>query len=236
MLVFVYGGGLTSGSRNLPPPAELAYGNLGTYFSQRGFVTVIPDYRLSPDVKYPVAAQDVRDAIEWIVDHPENLSFAGGTADVESLYVMGHSAGCVNVVTALLSPEVHSPSLQSKIKGVVLFSGAHVHDSAEVNTWQPDVVRDYYGGAEEIQKKLPLGLLQNASDEMVRALPRILVGTAEWDPPSFLAASNILSDALAVRSVSHEHFVAKGHNHISVNFALGAGECEDWAREVIDWI
>jgi hypothetical protein len=33
-----------------------------------------------------------------------------------------------------------------------------------------------------------------------------------------------------------ERIVAKGHNHLSYNWALGTGEGEEWAEEVVKWI
>ena len=48
VLFWVYGGGLTSGDRKLPPPNDLTYGNLGVFFAQRGYVLSFPPLPSSP--------------------------------------------------------------------------------------------------------------------------------------------------------------------------------------------
>lgn len=203
------------------------------YFSQQGIVTVVPDYRLSPEVKHPEAARDVRDAVEWVLDNPHCLRLGVVQPEVDSIYVMGHSAGACNVFTMLTHPELKSDVLQSKIAGIVLLSGAYTYDSTNLPIILPAVVKDYYGGEEVIPAKLPLALL-NSFD--VSSLPRILLGVSERDPPSFLTVSKIFEDALSSLKVPHDTFIAKGHNHISVNYCLGTGEGEEWAAEVVSWI
>ncbi|PBK87791.1 hypothetical protein ARMGADRAFT_1121378 [Armillaria gallica] len=46
ILVFSYGGGFYMGGRTLPAPADIIYHNLGSFFATRGFVAIVPDYRL----------------------------------------------------------------------------------------------------------------------------------------------------------------------------------------------
>ncbi|KAG7447080.1 uncharacterized protein BT62DRAFT_893820, partial [Guyanagaster necrorhizus] len=68
ILVFLYGGGFNTGARTLPAPASIIYHNLGS-FTTRGFITVVPDYRLADSrVQFP----GERDAMQWVMD---NLSF-----------------------------------------------------------------------------------------------------------------------------------------------------------------
>ncbi|KAK0229444.1 hypothetical protein EDD85DRAFT_939754 [Armillaria nabsnona] len=66
--------------------------NLGSFFATRGFVTVVPDYRIvDSSAQFPGAAQDVRDAMQWIVD---NFPFPDSV-----IFVLGHSAGAMNMFT-----------------------------------------------------------------------------------------------------------------------------------------
>ncbi|KAK0234589.1 Alpha/Beta hydrolase protein [Armillaria nabsnona] len=235
ILFFCYGGGFNTGARVLPPPADLSYGNLGSYFADQGFITIIPDYRLVPDVQHPGAAQDVRDAMQWVVDNPEKLAFGGVTEpDLDALFVMGHSAGAMNVFTILITPELYSATLHPKIKGAVLFAGAYTFE--ETPSFMTAAVEQYYGGFEHQKEKLPLGLLQAASDEKIASLPRLLLGIAERDPESLVNASKNFQLALEARGLTYDKFVAAGHNHISVTFALSTGQGEEWASDVVKWI
>ncbi|KAK0434533.1 alpha/beta-hydrolase [Desarmillaria tabescens] len=247
LLFFSYGGGFDTGARALPPPADLVYANLGSYFSSQGFITIIPDYRLVPSVQHPGAAQDVRDAMQWAIDNPENLAFGGATEpDLDALFVMGHSAGAMNVFTILITPELYSATLHPRIKGAVLFAGAYTFE--EMPGFMTVAVEQYYGPASVEQvnghehkgkhqrEKLPLGLLQAATEEKITSLPRLLLGIAERDPDSLIDASKNFQLALEARGLTYDKFVAAGHNHISVNFAVGTGQGEEWAEDVVKWI
>lgn len=81
VVVFFYGGSWQFGERTDYPFA-------GITLAENGFVTVIPDYRKYPEVRFPDFVEDGADAIAWV---RENISAYGG--DPERIHVMGHSAG-----------------------------------------------------------------------------------------------------------------------------------------------
>lgn len=80
-IVFFYGGGWEEGERG-------GYCFLGSALAARGFVTVIPDYRIFPEVRFPAFVEDGAEALRWVTDNIEKF---GG--DHRRLVVMGHSAG-----------------------------------------------------------------------------------------------------------------------------------------------
>ena len=47
LVVFVYGGAWRGGSKDY-------YTYIGKYFAEKGYATLIPDYRLYPEVQFPV--------------------------------------------------------------------------------------------------------------------------------------------------------------------------------------
>ena len=53
VVVFRYGGGWKSGARN-------DYRFAAEAFAARGYVTVVPDYRLYPQVRFPAFVEDAR--------------------------------------------------------------------------------------------------------------------------------------------------------------------------------
>ena len=81
VVVFFYGGSWQWGERTDYPFA-------GITLAEEGFVTVIPDYRKFPEVRFPGFIEDGAQAIAWVRD---NISAYGG--DPERIHVMGHSAG-----------------------------------------------------------------------------------------------------------------------------------------------
>ena len=61
---------------------------LAAALARRGYVTVVPDYRIYPDARYPGFVEDGALAVRWARD---NAARFGG--DPRNLFVMGHSAG-----------------------------------------------------------------------------------------------------------------------------------------------
>lgn len=84
VVVFFYGGSWNSGSKD-------DYGFVGEALASRGIVVVIADYRLYPQVRYPLFLQDNAKAVAWTYQH-----IADYGADPKQLYVMGHSSGAYN--------------------------------------------------------------------------------------------------------------------------------------------
>ena len=66
---------------------------------EQGWVLVSVNYRLVPEVTYPVPNQDVADAIGWVLDHAGDYG-----ADPERVAIMGHSAGA-GIVAAVSTDE-----------------------------------------------------------------------------------------------------------------------------------
>lgn len=90
MLVFFYGGGWNSGRRQ-------DYAFVGQALASRGFLCVVPDYRLVPQVRYPAFVEDAASAVRWTRDHAARY---GG--DPDRIMLSGHSAGAyIALQTAL---------------------------------------------------------------------------------------------------------------------------------------
>jgi acetyl esterase/lipase len=90
VVVFFYGGSWTTGER-------ATYRFVGEALASRGIAVVVADYRLSPQVKYPVFLQDSAHAMRWTFDHLGELG-----ADPRQVFVMGHSAGAYNAAMLAL--------------------------------------------------------------------------------------------------------------------------------------
>ena len=84
LVVFFYGGSWNRGDR-----AEYRF--VGEALAARGIVTVIPDYRLYPEVRYPDFLKDNAAATAWALREAARLG-----ADPKRVFVMGHSAGGYN--------------------------------------------------------------------------------------------------------------------------------------------
>jgi acetyl esterase/lipase len=90
IVVFFYGGSWSRGER-------ADYRFVGEALASAGAIVVIPDYRLSPGVRYPEFVRDSASAVKWAFDHAAEL---GGSPD--NVVVMGHSAGGYNAAMVAL--------------------------------------------------------------------------------------------------------------------------------------
>lgn len=81
VVVFFYGGSWQSGNKGL-------YRFVGAALARRGYVAVIPDYRVYPEVRYPEFLEDGAHAVRWAKD---NAARFGGNP--HKIFLMGHSAG-----------------------------------------------------------------------------------------------------------------------------------------------
>ena len=90
VVVFFYGGNWNSGER-----ADYAF--VGHALASRGYVAVIADYRLYPQVHYPEILQDAARAVAWTA-----LEVRRYGGDPTRLFVMGHSAGAYNAAMVAL--------------------------------------------------------------------------------------------------------------------------------------
>jgi acetyl esterase/lipase len=88
--VFLYGGSWQSGDKGL-------YGFVGRSLASRGIITVIPDYRVYPQARYPTFLRDNALAVAFAKRHAAEW---GGDAD--RLFLIGHSAGAYNAAMLAL--------------------------------------------------------------------------------------------------------------------------------------
>lgn len=92
IIIFFYGGDWQTGSKE-------GYRFVAQALTSRGFVAVLPDYRLYPEVAFPAFVEDGALAVRWVHD---NAAMLGG--DPRRIYLMGHSAGAHIVALLTLDP------------------------------------------------------------------------------------------------------------------------------------
>ncbi len=123
VVVFWYGGSWQTGERS-------QYRFVGAALAERGVLTVIPDYKLYPAVKFPELMNDGEKAVAWVHEHARELG-----ADPNHIILMGHSAGAH--MAALLATKYLGAC--KCVVGLVGLSGPYALDP---NT---DVLRTIFG-------------------------------------------------------------------------------------------
>ena len=115
VLVFFYGGHWTRGSRS-------DYRFVGEALASAGVVTVVPDYRLSPQVHWADILRDCAAATRWAVSAARRLG-----ASPERVFLMGHSAGGYNAGMLALDPRwLRERDLQPRnLAGWIGLAGAY---------------------------------------------------------------------------------------------------------------
>jgi acetyl esterase/lipase len=145
--VFFYGGNWDSGSKAM-------YRFVGAAMAARGVLTVIPDYRLYPQVRFPDVMYDAARAVAWT---RANIARYGG--DPYRLFFMGHSAGGQIATLLALDPTyLRSAGVSPHdVCGVIGLAGPYdflpLHD---------DVLKTIFGPEAERPRSQPINYVDTS--------------------------------------------------------------------------
>jgi acetyl esterase/lipase len=179
IVMFIYGGSWKQGSRN-------DYKFVGHALAANGFIVVIPDYRLYPDVSYPDFLEDNAAAVKWIED---NIGTYGG--DTSRFFLAGHSAGAYNsVMLGLEQSFLRDYDVTMPIKAIAAISGPY-----DFYPFEYDDVRNVFGKVDNPEGTQPINLvtagdppfllMQGKNDPIVRmqnteTLAKKLKTSGDW--------------------------------------------------------
>jgi acetyl esterase/lipase len=170
---FIYGGSWSSGDKG-------TYGFVGDAFASRGYVTVIADYRLVPEVRFPAFIEDGATALATV---RRIIGRYGGDAD--RLHLLGHSAGAYNAMMLALDPRylARAGVPRSAIRAAAGLSGPYDFLPLDVTA-----TRAAFGNARNPAETQPISFAR-------RGAPSIFLGTGTAD--TTVLPRN--TDALAAR-------------------------------------
>ena len=115
--MFIYGGGWRSGDR-------ATYGFVGAALAARGITTVIADYRLFPEVRFPAFVEDAARAYAWV-----STNLATGAAKRRPIVLIGHSAGAyIAAMLALDERYLSAVGIVERPAGLVGLAGPYAFD------------------------------------------------------------------------------------------------------------
>jgi acetyl esterase/lipase len=92
-IIFFNGGRWETGSKD-------DYLFLGQALASKGIITVVANYRLYPEISFPVFVEDSASAFVWT---HKNISNYGGNR--QNIFVMGHSSGAFNAIMIATNPK-----------------------------------------------------------------------------------------------------------------------------------
>lgn len=200
VLVFLYGGSWNSGTKS-------DYGFAGAAFSGRGFVTVIPDYRLVPEVRFPGFLEDSAAAVRWARDNARRF---GG--DPNRIVLVGHSAGAYNASMLALDRRwlERAGVPASAIKGWAGLAGPYDFLPLDVNS-----TREAFGQTADLAATQPINFVSRDDP------PAILV-TGDGDTTVAPKHTLHMAELLQAKGVTAETRVYRGVGHVGIMLAVAA--------------
>jgi acetyl esterase/lipase len=218
VMMYVHGGGGQRGDKAFSKDLAVK----PVYFTKReGFVFVSVNYRLGAAGAYPVAQQDVANAVAWVY---KNIAQFGG--DPNQIFLSGHSSGA-NLVARVATVDrfLKNAGLDlSVLKGVITMDGGGYDEVS--------------GASEQAQKRLAATYGPNRSD-WEAASPVHNVPKGKYVPPFLLfhigtpqtrtgtqggSQTDALAMAAALRSGGHAvdvvELVGKDHNQTSSDLGV----------------
>ncbi len=218
VLVFLHGGGWTSGYKEWMSFMAPALNALGVTFVSAG-------YRLAPANLFPVGVGDAADALAWTHAH---IGEHGG--DPNRIFVGGHSAGGHYAAwLAVSAPWRQQRALPSDVvRGALPVSGVYRFDAASGLTTRPRFL-----GPEH-----PHDRAYDASP-LLRLDPRVaaphLVTHGSRDFPHLVVQAAQMIDALRAAGVPTEHHVVDGADHFEASLACG-DNASGWPARAAAWM
>lgn len=199
IVMFIYGGSWKQGDKE-------GYEFVGRALAAQGFVVVIPDYRLYPEVTYPDFLTDNAQAVKWIQD---NIGSYGG--DTSRFFIAGHSAGAYNAVMLGIEKSfLREFNVTMPIKGIAAISGPY-----DFYPFEYDEVRNTFGNTDNPEGTQPVNLI--TSDQ-----PPILLISGKSDPIVRVQNTEHLAEKLRASGdwVTEKYYDNVGH--MEPVFAIGA--------------
>lgn len=211
VVFFIYGGSWANGAKE-------SYAFVGDSLAARGFVTVIADYRLVPEVRFPVFIEDGAAALHFVRD---NIARFGG--DPHQIHLMGHSAGAYNAMMLTLDTSylARAGLSSSIIRSAVGLSGPYDFLPLDL-----DVTKAAFGNARSLERTQPVNFAR-------ADVPPILLATGADDTTVLPRNSQRLAAALrraGARSVTLKIYPGLGH----AGTAAALARAMSWRAPVLD--
>lgn len=195
VIIFFYGGSWNSGSKD-------GYGFAGRALAARGFLTVIPDYRLTGEAPYPAFLEDGAAAVKWV---RANAARFGG--DPDRIVLAGHSAGAYNASMLAVDPRWLGMD-RAAVKGLATLAGPF--DFLPLDT---RVTRETFGAVANLETTQPIHFA-SAGDP-----PTLLLAGAK-DDIVFASQSTGMAMKLSAAGVPVETHIYADIGHVEIMAAL----------------
>lgn len=198
VIVFIYGGGWRDGAKD-------HYAFAGRALASRGYMVVLPDYRLFPKTRFPGFLEDSAKALAWVHD---NIGQHGG--DAGRVFLSGQSAGAYNAIMLALDPqwlgrEGKSPDL---IRGVAALAGPY-----DFYPFDSETSKQSFGDYPEPAMTQPVNFVRSGA-------PPLWLSSGTDDTQVRPRNSKILRDRIREAGGEAEYVEYSGVDHLEIIMAL----------------
>jgi acetyl esterase/lipase len=213
VMFFVHGGAWSSGDKDM-------YGSIGYFYAKNGFITVLIDHRLSPEVSHPSHIEDVALAFSWT---KKNIANYGGNPN--NIYICGHSSGA-HLVSLLATNKKYLAKeglSRSDISGVIAISGIYkigLNLNIAGYGYVFPTKTDKYDAS-------PINFIEEG-------IPPFLIMYAEKDITTLGRQAINFHKAIKNKGVVHPLYCAKGENHSTI--LLDCATFDKSSKIIIDFM
>lgn len=201
IIVFWYGGAWEKGKKS-------QYRFVGAALAKAGYVAVLPDYRIYPEVKFPAFVDDGAAALAWVASHAREI---GG--DPKRIFLAGHSAGAHLAAMLAYDPArlVRVGLRADTVRGFIGLSGPYALDP---NT---DTYRAIFGAPYGLADWQPVLLARKGA-------PPALLIHGEADDVVYVSHAQKMQQALESLGVpvTLRSYPGRGHADTVAAFAVPA--------------
>ncbi|MGM0409405.1 MAG: alpha/beta hydrolase [Bacillota bacterium] len=208
VIFFVHGGSWKSNNKD-------QFQFIGKNLARRGYIAVLPNYRLVPENRYPTQIKDIAKALKWTED---NINKYGG--DNKNIILSGHSAG--GHLAALIGYSdkwqneynINKENISSLVllAGVYKFSEKYENGAEAVKDFVP---KKHWEDAQPVEhldpSDPPTFVLQGLKDETVSPLQ------AEY-----------LTKKLKENKIKYKSILKEKLNHLSLLFVFADNGHKLW--------
>lgn len=196
--VFFYGGSWDSGRKG-------DYGWAARAIAAQGFLTLAPDYRLFPEVRFPDFLDDCAMAVRWAAD---NAAALGG--DPVRIVLIGHSAGAYNAAMLALDPR-YLDAVDVQRKAVRAFAG--LSGPYDFLPLKGPVTERTFGQAPDLAATQPVNFVRADA-------PAAFLATGDKDTTVYPRNTRKLAAALREKGATVEERHYAGVDHAGAVLAL----------------
>jgi acetyl esterase/lipase len=216
VVIFYYGGSWDSGNRE-------NYKFVGEALASKGFIVVIPDYRVYPEVIFPAFMNDPSRAAKWVKEHIHEY---GG--DQNQVFLSGHSAGA-HIAVMLGVNEAYLLDQQLKPQdfiGIIGLAGPYDFLPLKSNK-----LKEIFGPKQTRWKSQPINFVNGKSPPMLLAVG--LKDDVVWPKNTFNMATRIKELSGKVTVVE---FADYGHIDMVSKLAKPLRGDGDLLRSIVSFI